>query len=242
MASYKLIKIQEYDGHGGPSSEVMGGDGHAMTSTRAGRYVVGAIEKHVSYGKYKAMSGIAWGTEMRVVNDVIMIKKGAAWIKLTDVNSEWAKYKTNQKGVTDFIKSEYHRYYQKYMVPDRWVFNDFGHVSVKYFTDLNNNWKRDGKESFLGDFFHTTPGDEARSARKLPVTLSESHGCVHVKPLDIDTLIGNGYIKVGHTIEVHPYNELAVAGNLVRTNVRPPYEVHFYPGVFKIAVYRIVEK
>lgn len=242
MASYQLTKIQEYDGHGGPASEVMGGDNHPKTSTTPGRYVVGAIEKHVSYGKYKGWSGVAWGTEMRLLGDVVMVKKGGSWIRLSEVNSEWGKFKGKEKDLTAQIKKAYHSFYNKLVVPDRWVFNDFGHVSVKYFVDRNKNWKMDGKEGFLGDFIHTTPGDEARVALKQPIVLSESHGCIHVKPFDIDTLIGNGYIKKGHTIEVHPYSEMLVANNLVRNHARPPYEVHFYPGAFKIAVYRIVQK
>ncbi|WP_316833839.1 hypothetical protein [Pedobacter nutrimenti] len=242
MPSYKLIKINEYDAHGGPSKEVLGHDGHMQTSTRSGRYVIGAIEKHVSHGKYQFWSGIAWGTEMRVTNEIIMVKHGGKWIRLSAVNDQWGRYKGFEKQLTDLIKRSYNTYYGKLIVPDRWVFNDFGHISVKYYADNNHNWKMDGKEGFLGDFIHTTPGDEANTYLSNRVILSESHGCIHVKPLDIDTMIGNGYIKKGNSIEVHNYNEKNVAGNLLRNIARPGFEVHFYPGVYKIAVYRVTAK
>ncbi|MDQ0970083.1 hypothetical protein QFZ20_005486 [Flavobacterium sp. W4I14] len=44
-----LVKIKEYDAHGGPSNVKMGGDDHAQTSTTVGRFVIKSIGKHLSY-------------------------------------------------------------------------------------------------------------------------------------------------------------------------------------------------
>lgn len=244
MASYLITKINEYDAHGGPSSEKPGGDGHAKTATREGRYVINSIGKHVSYGKYAYWSGVAWGTEMRLDGEVTMVKNGGAWVRLTAVNAQWGKYKNQQKQVTEYIRQQYTAIANRNTFPNRWIFNDFGHTSVKYFKDTNHNWRLDGKEQVLGDFIHTTPPDEYLTSinRGAQIKLAESHGCIHVKPLDIDTMIGNGYLKKGNTIEVHNYSERMIPVSLTRSIARPPFEVHFYPGVFKIAIYRVSVK
>lgn len=244
MGSYMLIKINQYDAHGGPSNQKLGGDGQMQTSTREGRYVINSIGKHVSYGKYAYWSGVAWGTEMRLTGEITMIKNNGVWIRLSDVNPQWGKYKDNQKYLTGIIKQRYLEDYGLSSFPDRWVFNDFGHTSVKYFKDTNHNWRMDGKEQIMGDFIHTTPPDERLTSIKKAdqISLSESHGCIHVKPLDIDTMIGNGYLKKGNTIEVHNYAEKTIPVNLTRSIARPPFEVHFYPGIFKIAIYRVSQK
>lgn len=237
MPEKSLIKIKEFDAHGGPTQKIMGADGHSQDPTRAGRYVIGVIEKHISGGKYVMWSGIAWGSELKKTGDVVSVKYRGVWTKLTDVNAEWGKYKKNQKAVVDLIT----RYYQDLQpgggFPERWVFNDFGHISVKYYKDLNNDRRMNGKERIMGDFIHTTPYDEVSTTRKVPFQLGESHGCIHVRPLEIDEMINNGYLKKGNTIEVHDYTERHVRSLIKRDNQNVRYEVHFYPGVYKIAVY-----
>ena len=94
-----LQKIKEFDAHGGPVKSVLGADGHSQDPTRTGRYVIGIVDKHVSYGKYVAWSGIAWGSEMKKTGDVVMVKHRGVWTKLTDVNAAWAKFKNDQKAV-----------------------------------------------------------------------------------------------------------------------------------------------
>ncbi|WP_443944863.1 hypothetical protein ACJVDH_18380 [Pedobacter sp. AW1-32] len=239
MAEFSLTKIKEYDAHGGPSNESQGGDGHMKTSTRSGIYVIHSIEKHVSYGRYAFWSGLPWGTEMTLKGDVTMVKHRGTWQKLTGINSEFAKFKNRERELSQYLKQSYFELYNKNEFPTSWVFNDFGHISVKYFKDANGNWKMDGKESIMSDFIHTTPVDEASTARQLPVTLSESHGCIHVKPHELDIMIGNGYLKKGLRLEVHNYTEKNIASTLKRKTGKAPYEVHFYPGKLKIAVYKV---
>ncbi|MET4084065.1 hypothetical protein ABIB40_004039 [Pedobacter sp. UYP30] len=236
-----LTKIREYDAHGGPSTIQKGSDGNDMTPTTAGRFVIQSIAKHVSYGRYAFWSGVAWGTPMMTKDGVTLIKKGNAWTKLSSVNKIFGAYKDNESKLTMLLMFEYQTLYNipRNLSPRFWVFNDFGHVSVKYFKDTNHDWKMDGKEHILGDFIHTTPGDEASTSKKQNFNLVESHGCIHVKPTEIDTMIGNGYIAKGLTIEVHPYNDKTIAAILKRPIARLPYETHFYPGLFKIVVYRV---
>ncbi|EDM35107.1 hypothetical protein PBAL39_16536 [Pedobacter sp. BAL39] len=240
MAVYKLTKIKEYDAHGGPAKETPGEDGHSKTPTQSGRFVINSVGKHVSYGKYAYWSGVAWGTPVRLIGDTVMVKHDGRWIQLSKVNKQWGEFR-EQKLITHAVKQAHHQISGMYTVPSAWIFNDFGHTSVKYFKDTNHNWRMDGKEKILGDFIHTTPGDEYDTSLKRPVRLGESHGCIHVKPLEIDTMIGNGYLKKGNTVEVHPYTDKAIASNLVRTIAQPLYEVHFYPGIYKIAIYRVTQ-
>lgn len=233
-----LVKIKEYDAHGGPSNVKMGGDGHSQTSTTTGRFVIKSIEKHVSYGRYAMWSGIPWGTEVKISGGIVMLKLSGQWKKLTDVNAQWGKYKNDQKGVTDAILKYQRDLYPNSPIPSKWLFNDFGHISVKYFKDMNNDRKMNGKEYIMGDFIHTTPPDEAATAAGRIFQLAESHGCIHVRPNDIDTMIGNGYLKKGNTVEVHPYTKKAIEASPKRNAGGTQFEVHFYPGLYKIAVYK----
>lgn len=59
----------------------------------------------------------------------------------------------------------------------------------------------------MGEMIHTTPEDEANSARGIPFTLSESHGCVHIRPSDRDKLVRAHVFKIGTPFIVHRYTE-----------------------------------
>lgn len=43
-----LELVEVIDAKGGPVTASMGGDGHEQTSTRAGRFIIYSLEKHVS--------------------------------------------------------------------------------------------------------------------------------------------------------------------------------------------------
>ena len=239
MAKHALSKVTEYSAHGGPLQEVMGDDKQPKSQTTPGRFIIHSISKHVSYGKYAAWSGVAWGTPIKRTGDTTEVEINGKWIKLTSVNASWSQYKDQQEMVTKWIQDRYTELYKTNTFPVKWVFNDFGHISVKYFKDLNNNRKLDGKERILGDFIHTTPDDEALTVMKKPIELAESHGCIHVRPHDIDTLITTGYLKVGNVIEVHPYSDALIQDTLWRNSFISRFEVHFFPKLFKLVVYKV---
>lgn len=222
-----------------PPKDVMGGDKHMKTPTRSGRFVVAKIEKHISYGKYAFYSGIAWGTPLREYNKKVQIKRNGVWVDLSSIPA-FSKYA--EKDVLKVLKESYASLMHDPMLkelPDSWIYNDFGHISIKYFKDLDGNFKLNGKETILGDFIHTTPGDELRSAKGQEVILGESHGCIHVKPKDIDTMLSI-YIKKGSVIEVKEYNDLTTPSNTMELDYgRPEYETHFYPGLKKIYIYKV---
>ncbi|MFT4094923.1 MAG: hypothetical protein QM640_14920 [Niabella sp.] len=232
-----ITKILEIDAKGGPGSSLMGSDGHERTSTQAGRFIINSIEKHVSPGRYAFWSGVPWGTPMRLTNGSVEIKLGGTWKLLTSLN-KWSAHSNNQAAVTKEIVNYYRKLGYKSAFPNKWVFNDFGHISVKYFKDINGDRRLNGKESIMGDFIHTTPFDEAYTTQSKPINLGESHGCIHVKPNDIDMMISKGYLARGNTIEVHDYFEQGIPASLFRKDAKPFFEFHFFPGIYKAAVYQ----
>lgn len=77
----------------------------------------------------------------------------------------------------------------------------------RYFKDLNSNRKLDSNESLSGDMIHTTPDNEAQYSLGQTVTLMKSHGCIHIRPQDRNTLNAMGIFKPGTSFTVHKYDE-----------------------------------
>lgn len=258
---HNLTRVKEFDAYGGPAVKKMGPDGYEMTPTEGGRYIVGKIEKHISSGKY-LWSGVPWGAGLKFINNVtyVDVKNNGLWDKLSHYKRVWLTELKTEAAITKAIKDQWEEIrfisysgqripvYQAGMI-DHWLFNDFGHISIKYFADSNHNYVRDGNETLLGDFIHTTPFNEGlefyNNHRKPGETkfkneLFGSHGCIHVKPSDIDTMIGTGYIKVGNAVVIHSYNEKRMPMSIKPSRyTRKGFEVHFFPGLNKIRVYQL---
>lgn len=247
MAKNTLTKITEVPIQGGPK-QTNTGEKYPATPTRVGRYIINYVGKHISPGRYQKWSGIPWGTPLRLSNkNVAEVFLRGSWQNLTSVNGEWFMYQNKQDKVVLEILKYYNTSvasggllgYPKGKFPDKWVFNDFGHITVKYFKDLNNNGIKDKNEPMMSDFIHTTPDNEAETALGKNVELYDSHGCIHIKPNDIDDLIARHFIQKGRIIEVHGYNEIMAPTRIERSAAKPPYEIHVFPGAFKLAVYSV---
>jgi hypothetical protein len=65
----------------------------------------------------------------------------------------------------------------------------------------------DDGESLSGEKIHTTPANEAKHSRREAVTLSESHGCIHIKPADREEIMKQGGFKAGNQLVIHNYTE-----------------------------------
>jgi hypothetical protein len=78
-----------------------------------------------------------------------------------------------------------------------WKMNDFGRWGWNLMTS------RGGTAYFI----HTTPDDEAATEDKKAFFLANSHGCIHIRPNDRDTMISLGYLKQGVGFEVRSYDE-----------------------------------
>lgn len=212
--------IDEFSAVGGPAVSQMGGDGFEAGPTNKGQYTIAYCGKHSSQ-RYAEWSKIKWGTPLKEEKGKLYVFEKNKWTPIPHTVQEVKEYHKSLYGIEK--------------IPDKWVFNDFGHQTCYYFVDVNQNRRLDGKERIHGEFIHTTPPNEAEATRGLPVILTESHGCVHVKPSDIDSMQAKGYLKRGNLFIVHDYFEDAP---LLKTKKKgtPPFELHFYPKSQKILV------
>lgn len=255
MNNYKFLKVAEFDAVGGPSKKGKDESGNAMGPTDKGRYVVYQIGKHVS-PTYPFSSGIKWGTPLKIAGGKAQVKINGVWKDLTSHSAYFNQFKSKEgeKAILQFIQDQYAVYknaaraydknsvsktelYEKY--PGSWIFNDFGHLTIKYFSDRNGNFKWERGESKSLEYIHTTPIDEYFHSKDMPRSLSQSHGCTHVKPKDIESFIIMGYAKIGSVIEVKQYSEDFAPISFESDTGRPDYEIHFYPGLRKVFVYSV---
>jgi len=218
----KLV-VAEYEAEGGPEKAFMAPDGHEAGPTDPGAYVVAYCSRHRSR-RYPQWSGIPWGSKLKVDGAQVSVLLDGRWqdvLKLTGA------------GKVE-LEDYYERLYGVRKVPETWVFNDFGHLTCYMFKDTNSDGKLDGKEKIHGEFFHTTPPDEASTALRKPVRLEQSHGCIHLKPLDIDEMVKRNFMRKGARVVVHRYSERLV--DFRKGYAVAPYVLHFYPGLHKVVV------
>jgi lipoprotein-anchoring transpeptidase ErfK/SrfK len=55
-------------------------------------------------------------------------------------------------------------------------------------------------------YIHTTPEDEHATSDERPFSLSQSHGCIHLRPADRDRMLEAGYLAAGVSIRVMGYD------------------------------------
>lgn len=198
LVVYKSGKpLVKFEAWGGPST--VGNDPRMPEEpTWPGRYV---IHRSTTYSTPTwPMSKIKWGTPLSDKPD-----KNDVFYKLP--SGKWGSV-TKDIGVsrTEVIDL-YGKLYGRRMIPKTWVFNDFGPTAIRWFKDNNGNNTLDGSERLSGQMFHTTPVDEAASARGLPVSLASSHGCIHLRPKDRNSLLVLGVFKPKTPFVVHQYHE-----------------------------------
>jgi hypothetical protein len=223
MASRKVL-VKTYPGVGGPEKKKMASDGFGAGPTDAGEYAVAYCAPHSSY-RYPDWSKITWGTKLKEAKrgEILAFQKG-----------RWVPLRTITPVSRDEILDYHEELYGTRVVPKTWVFNDFGHITCYYFKDLNKNRRRDKEEGIHPEFFHTTPIDEANTAIGQSVILTESHGCIHVKPQDIDEMVDKGYLAKGNLVFIHKYAKKSPL--LIQEPGSVPYEVHFYPAAEMILI------
>lgn len=213
-----------YDGFGGPKNARMGDDGFEAGPTDPGEYRVAYCGRHSSR-RYRGWSTFRWGSEVKEEAGKVLVMHDGKW---TDV----AGYGLDRKQITDYSQF----LYGVDKVPKKWVFNDFGHMTCYLYRDLNGNRRMDGKETIHGEFIHTTPVNESEETLGLEVQLTESHGCIHVKPGDIDEMIRLRYLAKNNRVVVHRYAETRIPFAKAKISHSRPYEVHFYPGLQKMCI------
>jgi|GEM_PF-563801 len=271
---YLYTKIATYQGFGGPAKADNYDKLNPATPTRAGRFTINFIGPHVTArtgpGTY-VWSVVPWGTPLRVSKQakqevVEVMLPGTGWQRLTKLPA-WKHLDEQQKKVKDMVVARYAELWKlptdllayKHTpapirlyttVPDKWVFSDFGHVTVKYYLDANHNGRQDRRnaaENTYSDFIHTTPDHElverlnTQANAGLYVPLGQSHGCIHAMPKEVDDMIASGYLKIGGAFVVHPYSARVVASFQEATDIPrlQTREVHFYPGQQQLVVYMV---
>ncbi len=219
------VLVRSYSAFGGPEFSFMASDGHEAGPTDEGEYRVAYCGRHSSK-RYPTWSKIPWGAKLKDEGGAIIVLFEGKWRRLSDV-VELSK--------TD-IEEYHYQLYRTRVVPSTWVFNDFGHVTCFLYKDRNRNGRRDRNEPIHGEFIHTTPVNEAQSDPNLhqPVVLEESHGCIHLQPVDIDDMIRRGYIRKNAAVVVHRYADRRIV--VPRGSGHAPFEVHFFPGMKQILV------
>lgn len=191
----KLIK--KYEAWGGPAS--MGTDAYMPEEpTWPGTYIIHSA--HPYHTPTWPLSKIKWGTRLKD-----MPGKNDVWYELRGGN--WGSVKRDIGINRQDIVNLYYKLYGQMRVPKKWVFNDFGPIAIRWFKDLNNNKNLDSSEKLSGQMFHTTPTNEAENSQGKTVNLMPSHGCIHLKPSDRDTIFSLGGFKPKTTFIVHSYHE-----------------------------------
>lgn len=219
----RRVIVDLFEAVGGPAKAYKAPDGYTAGPTDAGQYVVAYCGRHSSRA-YAYWSKVRWGSPLREKRGVLQIQANGRWQPL--------------KAFTTVSKSEildYHEsLYGTRKLPSKWVFNDFGHLTCYFFEDANKDGKLSKGEKIHSEFIHTTPGDEAATAQGQPVILAESHGCIHLKPEDIDRMKLRGYLDAGTAMIIHKYGDKPFAGP--KGTGSRPFEVHFFPGAKRIVV------
>ena len=173
--------------------------------TTAGSYLIDMA--HAYRTPTWALSAIAWGTRLRDQPSADPAKSDV-WYQLR--SGQWGSIlkdkDIDRKSIIEFNEALYGEDVTP-KVPKTWIFNDFGPIAIRYFKDLNKNGILDGNEVLSGEMLHTTPDNEAQHKRGRSVRLHPSHGCIHLKPADRDTLFAIGAFRRGSPFIVHKYTD-----------------------------------
>lgn len=179
--------------------------GHYAESTAAGIYVLDKGEAHTSAGW--PASVVPWGAEIREQNGIIQYRIGNQWRDatgprgtVTQASRLFFARTPNAKVSPQEIESSARSLFidpRTGKLSPTYKNNDFGVISW--------NMKLNGKRTAL--YIHTTPANEWSTANGSNVVLGQSHGCIHIRPVDRDMLMKKGYLKEGTIVEVKKYGE-----------------------------------
>lgn len=229
-----------YDAKGGPDRSFKDPDGrHAGGRTHAGKYVLHHKGQHVSTSW--PMSTIKWGTPIKpdLANKDVLYEEHGKWLSVRKKLMTVSKAVVPSMDILTAVMQVYEQMSGKLELPATWVFNDFGHATWYMFKDKDGDGKltRKAGEKIHNEFIHTTPPTEYQYAHRLPVVLETSHGCIHVKPSDIDEMSRKGYMKGGTVFVVHKYEDKPVITLKPMPAKAHRFSLHFFPGLNQIVVY-----
>lgn len=199
-------KGERFAGAGGPEKRTRDGN-HHVTPTPAGTYTLGPKIHHTTKGW--PMSVIPFGANLRINPDgeAEYTDNGMYWRLATGPGGSVTKaYQASLRARhIAFDKQTTIREVREVFIhpftgalrTNTYLLNDFGRWSW--------NLRRNGKPTVF--YIHTTPLDERNTLSGHAVDLENSHGCVHIKPNERDSMIAAGYLQEGVTFEVRRYVE-----------------------------------
>jgi hypothetical protein len=190
--------------------EGFGDRGHTAVPTPAGEYVLGDRQSHVTMSW--PSSAIPWAALLRERADgVIEYSTNATdWMPATGpsgvVTKAMIAWQARQKAsggqaapsnVDPSAEARNIVTGGSSEVPQYYTGNDFGPFAW--------NLLRGGQATPY--FVHTTPSDEKATASGGcdDVELVNSHGCVHIRPVDRDEMVRRGFLQKGVRFTVKPY-------------------------------------
>ncbi|BFM06048.1 L,D-transpeptidase family protein [Halioxenophilus aromaticivorans] len=197
-----ITVLGRYEAWGGPST-ISDDPSMPEEPTWPGSYVIERAEKYRT--PTWPWSQIKWGTKLQDKPDL-----NDVWYQLS--SGAWGSVKKDFNITREHIRRSYLNLYRVDVVPNSWVFNDFGPVAIRWFKDTNGDRTLNDDERLSGQMFHTTPENEAQHSRSDPIRLSHSHGCIHLKPSDREIIFTRGGFEPGTPFIVHKYHERYQAG------------------------------
>ncbi len=217
---------------GGPPHAIPPAKGEKMARepTSAGEFVIAGTEAYRTdtWGTSK----IPWGTPIRrSKTDARKIEfrtESGKWKPLSMMITRTIYDDNNQPRdetvplTVGILMSWYMDNYRSSLFPSTWLLNDFGPIAVRYFQDRNKNRRLDAGEKLEGRMIHTTPENEATTflneknpLAPRPIDLDPSHGCIHIRPIDLRSFLKNGAFRYGMPLIIHYYDE-SYSGSLRR--------------------------
>lgn len=207
-----LGHIYVINGHG-ESYEMAGGPppgrgyndkgGHSAGITPPGHYVLGPQEHHTTSSW--PMSVIPWGAPLREADGEIQYQVRGRWITasgpqgtVTQATMQFHIRSGSQPNLSDVAASVRRAFYDQAgnLIPV-WNHNDFGMWA----------WNLTSHGARSPYYVHTTPPNEAATAAHQRFLLTQSHGCVHIRPADRDEMMQKGYLKAGIAVDVKQYGD-----------------------------------
>lgn len=209
---------ERYDAAGGSPQWYKDNGGHRSDPTPKGTYVLGAQHKATT-GTWPN-SSIPFGAALRLGTEVDRVEYlvgGNTWAAVNGPKGivirymkEFAK-KDGKTRTTEDCDEELSRVLflegDKKLPPGQrktlrinyWDQNDFGRWA----------WNLTQNNRATEFFVHTTPLNEIQTINGWAVTMTNSHGCIHITPKTRDRMIADGYLKKGTILEVKSYDDVS---------------------------------
>lgn len=207
--------VAQFPACAGPPARRADHGGHSAEPTPPGRYVLGAAEHHVS--RRWPMSSIPWGARLRKRADgeVEYSGDGVTWHAATGPDGEMTRAGIEFQERTlgrKLTAPETQQVINQYRI---YVLDPAGNLEPVYHQNDFGEWAWNLNQPAgvrTAYFVHTTPADEQATAEGSPVSLVNSHGCVHIRPVDRDLMMKNGWLRKGVPFTVEEYGKVGPAG------------------------------